>query len=70
MPIKNKKRNVKQKTRAKLHPRNKHQGRYNLQELANSNPELKPFIFVNEHEIETLDFADPEAVKALNIFTV
>ncbi len=66
MPIKNKKRNVKQKSKAKLHPRNKHQGRYNLQELANTNSDLKPFIFVNEHEIETLDFADPEAVKALN----
>ncbi|MBK0381744.1 23S rRNA (adenine(1618)-N(6))-methyltransferase RlmF [Pedobacter sp. SD-b] len=66
MPTKSIKRNAKKKTKAKLHPRNKHQGRYNLQELSIKNPDLKSFIFVNDHEIETLDFADPEAVKALN----
>jgi 23S rRNA (adenine1618-N6)-methyltransferase len=36
-----------------------------LSSLKNS-PELKPFVFINEHAIETIDFSDPNAVKALN----
>lgn len=59
------KRNAKQKS--KLHPRNKHQGRYNLKVLSHTCPDLKPFIIpLNEKEDETIDFADPDAVKMLN----
>lgn len=49
-----------------LHPRNHHRFRYDFDKLTISFPELKSFIFVNEHEIETIDFAIPNAVKALN----
>ncbi len=66
MAQKKQKRNNKEKIKAKLHPRNKHHGRYNLQELIISNPDLAPFVKINEYEIETIDFANPEAVKALN----
>lgn len=59
-----KKRNTKEKS--KLHPRNKHQGRYDLQELCNTCPELEPFIISLDDDNETIDFADPEAVKMLN----
>ncbi len=31
-----------------------------------STPELVPFVFVNEHEKQTVDFASPKAVKTLN----
>lgn len=49
-----------------LHPRNLHKGRYELDKLVNSLPELKPFIFQNEYGNPTIDFADPKAVKTLN----
>jgi 23S rRNA (adenine1618-N6)-methyltransferase len=49
-----------------LHPRNLHQGRYELEALAGSSPKLKEFIFTNAHGNLTLDFANPKAVKALN----
>jgi len=49
-----------------LHPRNPNRFRYDFEKLSLSFPELKSFVFTNEHEVETLDFANPEAVKALN----
>lgn len=49
-----------------LHPRNLHQGRYDLEVLSQSLPELKEFLFVNEYKNLTLDFSDPKAVKSLN----
>ena len=49
-----------------LHPRNKHVGRYDLNTLAKSYTELKPFIFQNEFDILTIDFSNPQAVQALN----
>lgn len=66
MAQKKQKKNAKPKIKAKLHPRNKHHGRYNLQELINTSPNLSPFVKVNEYEVETINFADPEAVKELN----
>jgi 23S rRNA (adenine1618-N6)-methyltransferase len=66
MAQKKQKRNTKEKSKAKLHPRNKHQGRYNLQELINTCPDLAPFVKINEYENETINFADSDAVKALN----
>lgn len=49
-----------------LHPRNPHRFRYDFEKLILSFPELKQYIFINEHAIETIDFANPDAVKALN----
>ena len=49
-----------------LHPRNQHRTRYDLEELFRKTPELKKFVFINEHELETIDFSNPEAVKTLN----
>ncbi|MBC6365721.1 23S rRNA (adenine(1618)-N(6))-methyltransferase RlmF [Algoriphagus sp. AK58] len=51
---------------ARLHPRNLHQGRYDLEALSETLPELKSFLFTNEYGNLTLDFANPKAVKALN----
>ena len=49
-----------------LHPRNLHRLRYDFNELAEKNPDIKNFVFINEFDIETIDFSDPTAVKALN----
>lgn len=49
-----------------LHPRNPHRFRYDFEKLILSFPELKEYVFVNEHDSETIDFANPDAVKALN----
>ena len=49
-----------------LHARNQHRSRYDFEFLIKNCPELKPFVFINEHAIETVDFSDPNAVKALN----
>lgn len=49
-----------------LHPRNQHRFRYDFEKLITDYPELKKFIFTNEHAIETIDFSNPNAVKALN----
>ena len=51
---------------SRLHPRNLHQGRYNLEALSETLPELKSFLFTNEYGNLNLDFANPKAVKALN----
>ncbi|MBA4300741.1 23S rRNA m(6)A-1618 methyltransferase [Algoriphagus alkaliphilus] len=56
----------KQTPQPSLHPRNLHQGRYDLELLSDSLPELKAHIFKNEHGNLTLDFANPKAVKSLN----
>jgi 23S rRNA (adenine1618-N6)-methyltransferase len=50
----------------KLHPRNKHHGRYNLEALAAICPELAPFVRPNAYQDLSIDFANPQAVKALN----
>lgn len=56
----------KNKEKSGLHPRNPHRFRYDFAQLTESYPELKTFIFTNPHNIETIDFSNPEAVKALN----
>lgn len=56
----------KNKEKSGLHPRNPHRFRYDFAQLTESYPELKSFIFTNQHNIETVDFSNPEAVKALN----
>lgn len=49
-----------------MHPKNIHNSYYNFKELIKSNPTLKPFVFTNQHEIETIDFANEKAVLELN----
>lgn len=49
-----------------LHPRNPHRTRYNFTLLADSCPELAPYIKRNQFGSQTIDFANPEAVKVLN----
>jgi 23S rRNA (adenine1618-N6)-methyltransferase len=55
-----------QSSKLTLHPRNLHQGRYDLVALAEDSRELKEFIFTNEFGDLTLDFSNPGAVKSLN----
>lgn len=49
-----------------LHPRNKHKGRYDLKALRLTNPELKEFVAKNKYGNLSVDFFNPNAVKALN----
>lgn len=49
-----------------LHPRNKHQGRYDLQLLVDHLPELAAYLEKNKYGNESINFFDPLAVKALN----
>jgi 23S rRNA (adenine1618-N6)-methyltransferase len=50
----------------KLHPRNKHKERYDFQLLTSENPELIPFVIKSFKGDDTIDFANPSAVKTLN----
>ncbi|MCM2351258.1 MAG: 23S rRNA (adenine(1618)-N(6))-methyltransferase RlmF [Bacteriovoracaceae bacterium] len=49
-----------------MHPRNRHQDRYPLKELCQTSPGLTKHVLINKYGDETIDFADPAAVKALN----
>jgi len=49
-----------------LHSRNLHRSRYDFELLISNCPELKAFISINKYGIETVDFSNPLAVKALN----
>jgi 23S rRNA A1618 N6-methylase RlmF len=52
--------------KSNLHPRNLHRSRYDFELLITNCPELKQYVTVNVHGIETIDFSNPKAVKALN----
>lgn len=54
------------KVKSKLHPRNKNRERYDFKQLIRSSPELESFVKPNIYNDESVDFANPEAVKALN----
>lgn len=49
-----------------LHPRNKHRSRYDFAALVKALPALRDFIKINPYGDESVDFADPGAVKTLN----
>ena len=49
-----------------LHPRNLDRFGYDFEQLIKNCPELQHFVAVNEHNITTIDFSNPEAVKSLN----
>lgn len=52
--------------KSKLHPRNKNKERYDLKALVQSSPELEAFVALNKYGDESIEFSNPEAVKALN----
>lgn len=52
--------------KSKLHPRNKHNTRYDFKKLIAQTPELGNHVAVNKYGIETLDFFNSTAVKLLN----
>ncbi|MDD4963717.1 MAG: 23S rRNA (adenine(1618)-N(6))-methyltransferase RlmF [Gallionella sp.] len=49
-----------------LHPRNRHRGRYDFPSLVAAVPELAGFVAKNAYGDESIDFANPAAVKLLN----
>ena len=49
-----------------LHPRNRHHQRYDLPALCQAHPDLQGYITLNPLGEQTIDFANPQAVKALN----
>jgi len=57
---------LKKKSPARLHPNNRHHGRYDFSELCVKTPELKRFLKPNPSGDQTIDFADAQAVLCLN----
>jgi 23S rRNA (adenine1618-N6)-methyltransferase len=49
-----------------LHPRNRHQGRYDFLQLVDACPELGAFMIRNPHGKPSIDFANPAAVRVFN----
>jgi 23S rRNA (adenine1618-N6)-methyltransferase len=49
-----------------MHPRNPHRQGYDFKQLIKANPDLRRFLGLNKFEVETIDFSNDEAVKALN----
>ncbi len=49
-----------------MHPNNLHNHPYNFKTLQAAHPPLAHFVFVNDFDTTTIDFAVPEAVIALN----
>ena len=49
-----------------LHPRNRHQGRYDFPALIKAHPDLARFTLTNPHGKPSIDFANPEAVRVFN----
>ena len=49
-----------------LHPRNRHHSRYDLEVLCQAVPALRDFITLSPAGEQTINFADPLAVKTLN----
>ena len=57
---------MKPKKKFELHHKNKYKGQYKFDELINSHPDLSKFVILNKFNNDSIDFANPEAVKALN----
>lgn len=51
---------------ALLHPRNRHQGRYDFAALIAVEPGLKAFMIINPYGKPSIDFANPAAVRVFN----
>lgn len=57
---------IKKQVKTRLHPRNKNRERYDLQALIQAIPELKNHVKPSKQGMDTIDFANPRAVKLLN----
>lgn len=60
------KKNQRPPEKSKLHPRNRHRGRYDFKDLIGCCPDLAEFVIVNDYDDESIDFSNPEAVTMLN----
>lgn len=60
------KKKIQVNTKSKLHPRNKHNKRYDFEILIKSFPKLKKFVRANQYGDDSIDFSNPNGVKALN----
>lgn len=49
-----------------MHPRNRHRMGYDFKALLKAVPQLRPFVTVNQYDNQTINFANPDAVKMLN----
>ncbi|MGE5394387.1 MAG: 23S rRNA (adenine(1618)-N(6))-methyltransferase RlmF [Candidatus Saccharibacteria bacterium] len=54
------------KSKSLMHPRNPHRSRYDFKLLIKACPELEGFVQANKFNTESIDFANPEAVRTLN----
>lgn len=52
--------------KGQLHPRNQHQGRYDFPALIKASPELAASVIINPYGNQSIDFANPAAVKVFN----
>lgn len=52
--------------KSSMHPRNPHRGRYDFKQLISGTPALAAFVSLNAYGDESINFADPAAVKVLN----
>jgi len=54
------------KKESALHPRNRHRSGYDFAVLIKVHPPLRAHVFLNKYGTDTIDFANPKAVKELN----
>lgn len=52
--------------KSELHPRNRHRDRYDFDQLIQINSALEEYVRLNEYGDTSINFSDPDAVKALN----
>ena len=57
---------TKEDTKLRLHAKNKNREDYDLKSLVRAKPELSKYLKPNKFGVESIDFADPIAVKVLN----
>ncbi len=57
---------MKEVEKSGLHPRNRHRSRYDFKSLISVTPKLGEYVRLNEYNDESIDFSNPDAVKALN----
>jgi len=58
--------NKKSQEKSRLHPRNKNRENYDLKAMCESFPALMEFVKPNKYGVNSVDFASPQAVRALN----
>ncbi len=57
---------IRPSVKEKLHPRNRFRAGYDFPKLIAGHPQLAAFVAPNAYGHASIDYADPEAVKALN----